>query len=109
MDVLFIILSLLFLILIIGMLLFFELENWFIIDFVYYCFIIFMIIGFGDFVVMQKNNIFQICLGYVFFVLFFILVGLIVIFVVMNLLVFCCLILNSEDEKRDEMEVVEVV
>lgn len=52
MDVLFIILSLLFLILIIGMLLFFELENWFIIDFVYYCFIIFMIIGFGDFVVM---------------------------------------------------------
>lgn len=36
-------------------------------------------------------------------------VGLIVIFVVMNLLVFCCLMLNSEDEKRDEMEVVEVV
>lgn len=106
-DVLFITLSLSSLILTTGTLLFSELENWSIIDSVYYCFITLTTIGFGDFVAMQKDNILQTRPGYVLFVLLFILIGLTVISAAMNLLVLRCLTLNSEDEKRDEMEAAE--
>ncbi|KAL3892052.1 hypothetical protein ACJMK2_004292 [Sinanodonta woodiana] len=79
-------------------------ENWSYIDSFYYCFITLTTIGFGDFVALQTKNSLQERPEYVAFSLIFILFGLTVISAAMNLLVLRFLTMNTEDERRDELE-----
>ena len=79
-------------------------ENWSYINSFYYSFITLTTIGFGDFVALQKNNVLQQKPHYVTFSIIFILFGLIVISALMNLLVLRFLTMNTEDERRDELE-----
>ncbi|KAJ8321568.1 hypothetical protein KUTeg_000879 [Tegillarca granosa] len=69
-------------------------EDWAYIDAFYYCFITLTTIGFGDFVALQKNNSLQDKPHYVAFM----------ISAAMNLLVLRFLTMNTEDERRDEIE-----
>lgn len=79
-------------------------EDWSYINSFYYCFITLTTIGFGDFVALQKPNDLQQKPHYVTFSIFFILFGLTVISAAMNLLVLRFLTMNTEDERRDELE-----
>lgn len=79
-------------------------EDWSYINSFYYCFITLTTIGFGDFVALQKDNVLQQKPHYVTFGIIFILFGLIVISALMNLLVLRCLTMNTEEERRDELE-----
>lgn len=79
-------------------------EGWSYTDSLYYCFITLTTIGFGDFVALQRNNALQEKPEYVAFSLIFILFGLTVISAAMNLLVLRFLTMNTEDERRDEIE-----
>ena len=79
-------------------------ENWDYINSFYYCFITLTTIGFGDYVALQKNNDLQQKPHYVTFSIVFILFGLTVISAAMNLLVLRFLTMNTEDERRDELE-----
>jgi potassium channel subfamily K protein len=82
-------------------------ENWNYIDACYYCFITLTTIGFGDFVALQKNESLQKRPEYVAFSLIFILFGLTVVSAAMNLLVLRFLTMNTEDERKDELEALE--
>ncbi len=73
-------------------------------DSLYYCFITLTTIGFGDFVALQKDGALQKQAEYVAFSLVFILFGLTVVSAAMNLLVLRFLTMNTEDERREEME-----
>jgi potassium channel subfamily K protein len=86
----------------VGALIFSHFEQWKYIDSLYYCFITLTTIGFGDFVALQKKD--RVQTHYFAFSLLFILFGLTVISAAMNLLVLRFLTLNSEDERRDEIE-----
>lgn len=79
-------------------------ENWTYINSFYYCFITLTTIGFGDYVALQKNSVLQQKPEYVAFSLLFILFGLAVISAAMNLLVLRFLTMNTEDERREEIE-----
>ena len=79
-------------------------EKWNYINSFYYCFITLTTIGFGDYVALQKNNDLQQKPHYVTFSIVFILFGLTVISAAMNLLVLRFLTMNTEDERRDELE-----
>ena len=79
-------------------------ENWKYLDSLYYCFITLTTIGFGDFVALQKDHVLQRKPEYVAFSLIFILFGLTVVSAAMNLLVLRFLTMNTEDERREEME-----
>lgn len=83
---------------------FVHFEGWTYIDSLYYCFITLTTIGFGDFVALQRNNSLEREPHYVAFSLIFILFGLTVISAAMNLLVLRFLTMNTEDERRDELE-----
>lgn len=78
-------------------------EKWPYLDALYYCFITLTTIGFGDLVALQKGDL-QTNPSYVAFTLIFILAGLTVISAAMNLLVLRFLTMNTEDERRDELE-----
>ncbi|XP_064652175.1 potassium channel subfamily K member 9-like [Lineus longissimus] len=82
-------------------------EGWDYIDACYYCFITLTTIGFGDFVALQKNESLQKRPEYVAFSLIFILFGLTVVSAAMNLLVLRFLTMNTEDERKDELEAME--
>ncbi|XP_023931469.1 potassium channel subfamily K member 9-like, partial [Lingula anatina] len=79
-------------------------EDWPYLDSFYYCFITLTTIGFGDFVALQKSKALQSRPDYVAFSLIFILSGLAVLSANMNLLVLRFLTLNTEDERREELE-----
>ena len=88
----------------VGAYAFSENEGWSYTDAFYYCFITLTTIGFGDFVALQTNNALNTKYDYVAFSLIFILFGLTVISAAMNLLVLRFLTMNTEDERRDELE-----
>ena len=79
-------------------------EDWSYLDAFYYCFITLTTIGFGDFVALQKNQVLQQRPEYVAFSLIFILFGMTVLSAAMNLLVLRFLTMNTEDERKDELE-----
>jgi len=87
-----------------GALAFSHVEGWTYLDAFYYCFITLTTIGFGDFVALQKDNMVQHKPAYFAFSILFILFGLTVISAAMNLLVLRFLTMNTEDERRDELE-----
>jgi potassium channel subfamily K protein len=84
-----------------GALIFSKVEGWKPLNAFYYCFITLTTIGFGDFVAMQRENNNP---GYIVLSLLFIIIGLTVISAAMNLLVLRFLTMNTEDERRDEIE-----
>ena len=64
--------------------------------------------GFGDLVALQQDNALEEKPEYVTFALFFIMFGLAVIAAVLNLMVLKFMTMNTEDEKRDEIEAIQV-
>nr|KAG5698901.1 hypothetical protein BaRGS_006795 [Batillaria attramentaria] len=75
-------------------------EGWQYIDSLYYCFITFATIGFGDFVALQKDNMLDKRADYVAFSLIFILFGLTVLSAAMNLLVLRFLTMNVVEAEQ---------
>lgn len=64
---------------------------------------------FGDMVALQKNNTLNDKLEYVAFTLIFILFGLAVVAASLDLLVLRFVTMNTEDERRDEAEALQVI
>jgi len=79
-------------------------EPWPYLDSIYYCIITLTTIGFGDYVALQRNEDVQSRPEYFVFSFIFILVGLAVLSAAMNLLVLRFLTMNTEDERKDELE-----
>ncbi|ESN99621.1 hypothetical protein HELRODRAFT_123209, partial [Helobdella robusta] len=86
-----------------------RIEGWSYLDAFYYCIITLTTIGFGDYVVLQRNEELQKNSGYFVFSLLFILFGLAVLSAAMNLLVLRFLTLNTEDERKDELEALAAI
>jgi uncharacterized membrane protein len=74
----------------------------------YYCFTTLTTIGFGDFVALQQDNALETKPEYVTFALFFIMFGLAIIAALLNLMVLKFMTMNTEDEKRDEAQAIQV-
>lgn len=83
-------------------------EGWSYFDSIYYCFITLTTIGFGDMVALQKDNALDNKPEYVLFALIFILFGLAIVAASLNLLVLRFVTMNTEDERRDEAEALQV-
>ena len=83
-------------------------EGWTYFDSVYYCFITLTTIGFGDMVALQKDSALETKPEYVVFALIFILFGLAIVAASLNLLVLRFVTMNTEDERRDEAEALQV-
>ena len=83
-------------------------EGWTYFDSVYYCFITLTTIGFGDMVALQKDSALENKSEYVAFTLIFILFGLAIVAASLNLLVLRFVTMNTEDERRDEAEALQV-
>lgn len=81
-------------------------EAWAILDAFYYCFITMSTIGFGDFVALQNTSMraLQKKPEYVAFSIFYILFGLTVFAAALNLMVLRLLTMNTEDERKDELQ-----
>jgi len=87
-----------------GAWVFYRYESWPFLDSIYYCIITLTTIGFGDYVALQRNEDVQSRPEYVVFSFIFILFGLAVLSAAMNLLVLRFLTMNTEDERKDELE-----
>ncbi|CAF1461501.1 unnamed protein product [Didymodactylos carnosus] len=87
-----------------GAAMFHHFEQWTYFDCIYYCFITLTTIGFGDFVALQKDQALSSNPLYVVLAMTFILFGLTVVASSMNLLVLRFLTMNTEDERREEIE-----
>ena len=87
---------------------FLNVADWSYMHGLYYGFTTLTTIGFGDYVALQQDNSLQRSPEYVTFVLVFIMFGLAFIACVLNLLVLKFLTLNTEDERRDENQAIEV-
>lgn len=83
-------------------------EGWTYFDSIYYCFITLTTIGFGDMVALQRDNALNKKPEYVMFALIFILFGLAIVAASLNLLVLRFVTMNTEDERRDEAEALQV-
>lgn len=66
-------------------------------------------IGFGDMVALQKDNALNKKPEYVMFALIFILFGLAIVAASLNLLVLRFVTMNTEDERRDEAQAMQVI
>ena len=64
--------------------------------------------GFGDMVALQKNSALQNQPEYVAFALIFILFGMAIVAASLNLFVLRFVTMNTEDERRDEAEALQV-
>ena len=84
-------------------------EGWTYFDSVYYCFITLTTIGFGDMVALQKDSALDTKPEYVAFALIFILFGLAIVAASLNLCVMRFITMNTEDERRDEVEALQVL
>ncbi|CAF1099280.1 unnamed protein product [Adineta steineri] len=87
-----------------GAAMFHHYESWDYFNCVYYCFITLTTIGFGDFVALQTNEALNTNVFYVVLSMTFILFGLTVVASSMNLLVLRFLTMNTEDERREEIQ-----
>ncbi|CAF3762207.1 unnamed protein product [Adineta steineri] len=87
-----------------GAAMFHHYESWGYFNCVYYCFITLTTIGFGDFVALQTNEALNSNVFYVVLSMTFILFGLTVVASSMNLLVLRFLTMNTEDERREEIQ-----
>ena len=67
------------------------------------------ITGFGDMVALQKDNALNNKPEYVMFALIFILFGLAIVAASLNLLVLRFVTMNTEDERRDEAQAMQVI
>ncbi len=65
-------------------------------------------IGFGDYVALQQYNSLQETPEYVAFALFFIMFGLAIVAASLNLMVLKFMTMNTEDERRDEQQAMQV-
>lgn len=86
-----------------------QIEGWSYLDAFYYCIITLTTIGFGDYVALQRNEDLQKKPQYFIFSLLFILFGLAILSAAMNLLVLRFLTLNTEDERKDELEALAAI
>ena len=86
-----------------------RIEGWSYLDAFYYCIITLTTIGFGDYVALQRNEELQQKPQYFIFSLLFILFGLAILSAAMNLLVLRFLTLNTEDERKDELEALAAI
>ena len=75
---------------------------------IYYCFVTLTTIGFGDYVALQQDNSLERNPEYVAFALIFIMLGLAIIAAWLNLMVLKFMTMNTEDEKRDEQQAMQV-
>ena len=92
-----------------GALAFHQFEGWSLWDAFYYCFITMSTIGFGDYVALQNGTMkaYEQQPEYVAFSIFYILFGLTVFAAALNLMVLKLLTMNTEDERKDELEAME--
>lgn len=93
-------------VLVLGAVAFSKFESWSFINAFYYCFITMSTIGFGDFVALQNNTMkaLQKKPDYVVFSILYIVFGLTVFAAALNLMVLRLLTMNTEDERKDELE-----
>ena len=82
--------------------------GWGYLDSLYYSFTTLTTIGFGDYVALQQDNALEKKIHYVVLVISFILFGLAIIAAALNLMVLKLMTLNTEDEKRDEEQAMQV-
>ena len=85
------------------------LSGWTYFQSIYYCFVTLTTIGFGDYVALQQDRSLEEKWEYVTFALFFIMFGLAIIAASLNLMVLKFMTLNTEDEKRDEQQAIQVI
>jgi len=71
-------------------------------------FFFFLFLGFGDMVALQRDNALNRKPEYVMFALIFILFGLAIVAASLNLLVLRFVTMNTEDERRDEAQAMQV-
>ncbi len=75
---------------------------------IYYCFVTLTTIGFGDYVALQQDSSLETTPEYVAFALLFIMFGLAIVAASLNLMVLKFMTMNTEDEKRDEQQAIQV-
>lgn len=73
-----------------------------------FVFFFFLFLGFGDMVALQRDNALNRKPEYVMFALIFILFGLAIVAASLNLLVLRFVTMNTEDERRDEAQAMQV-
>lgn len=69
----------------------------------------YVFLGFGDMVALQKDNALNKRPEYVMFALIFILFGLAIVAASLNLLVLRFVTMNTEDERRDEAQAMQAL
>ena len=83
-------------------------EGWSYFHSIYFYFSTLTTIGFGDFVALQQDNSLETKPEYVTFALLFIMFGLAIIAASLNLMVLKFMTMNTEDERRDEQQAIQV-
>jgi potassium channel subfamily K protein 9 len=109
MDLIFVVSTLSAIVATTGAAVFSHYEGWSYFHAIYFCFATLTTIGFGDFVALQQDNSLETKPEYVTFALFFIMFGLAIIAASLNLMVLKFMTMNTEDERRDEQQAIQVL